>query len=388
MTILVAQAGNASKTLPSSDPTQDAETMDKVIVTAIFVIGGVAAALVAVAGIWSVSSEGGQAVAASSYQRSDEVKTEVEIIATAGFPGSSTALDAVSAVDETGGCDPCNFSHTVSSGLSRTIIVVVATWNPGSGQSINSITYAGDALTEVRTDANGTKSKTSIWYRVNPQSGSPGTVSIDFSESTQGVFGAYSLSGVHQTAPIETHNGGTGLSSTATVDLTTVTDGVNLIDGVWVDSSLTVGPGQVQRFDVCLGALPCGDSSTEATITSGVHTMSWSLSASKDWAISAAALSPTKPSVALWVKNVGVIDVPAIERSDVFLETDTGLQRMVYNASGGANTWQYIMAGSGWERDETVKILITPALLNPGAHFAHFVTSNGESDKEVVQVYP
>ena len=82
----------------------------------------------------------------------------------------------------------------------------------------------------------------------------------------------------------------------------------------------------------------------------------------------------------VWVKNVGVAPIRAIEKSDVFVVTPgTRFDAMTYSASGD-NTWVEEPLGATWSRGDTLHLVITLAAANPlgsGEHILKVSTSNG-----------
>lgn len=205
--------------------------------------------------------------------------------------GSPIDLDAATGFAEL--CNlvfPCDFDHTVtSSGSNRILIVGV---NIGSLAAVSTVTYNGDTMTQIRSEDNGDSAHTSLWYLVNPDTGTH-AVQISLPIVTSVTAGAVSFTGVNQTSPIDAHNGATGTSDTPSVSLTTITDEAWIIDVVGTQNGpMTPGTGQTERWDTLQGATS-GAGSTEFTSTAGTFSMSWTNDAgSRNWAISAAALKP------------------------------------------------------------------------------------------------
>jgi hypothetical protein len=186
----------------------------------------------------------------------------------------------------------CSFLHTVTtSGDNRILTVGI---NTASGTAIISVTYNGVALTKIRQDDNGANAHTSLWYLVNPATGTH-NVQITLAEFDSMTAGSVSYTGVDQTAPIDVHNGATGISATPAVTITTTNYEDRIIDVVGTTTGpMTAGAGQVKRWEdsVALTATR-GAGSDEATSTYGTYVMDWSNGAgSQRWAISAAALKP------------------------------------------------------------------------------------------------
>jgi len=186
-----------------------------------------------------------------------------------------------------------------TSGSNRILVVVVT---HDDDLTADTVTYAGAPLTKVRSDKNLDKAETSIWYKTNPATGS-NTVSVDASGEVP-LFDAisYSLLGVDQTNPVDVDNGATGTSTSATVDLTTTVENTWVIDAVFAEESraMIAHTGRTQRLNAAKAK--GGASSTVADAAIATHTMDWTISKSKEWAISAAAFKPV-PGAGTWVSD-------------------------------------------------------------------------------------
>lgn len=208
------------------------------------------------------------------------------------YPSPAIAFDATT-ISNQAGCDPCTWSHTVTTGGSNRIVVVAVTHEPKSGNTVLGVSYAGAGMTNVRTDTNGTAAETSIWYKTGPATG-PNTVSVDFSATaSRSMFISYSFTNVEQASPIDAHNGAIATSGTSTVDVTTVDTDAWIIDASIAKAAHTMvaRTGRTERMNESTGPFGAGSSTMEAT-SAGAYTMDWTLGSSKAWAISAASLDP------------------------------------------------------------------------------------------------
>lgn len=207
----------------------------------------------------------------------------------------------------------CSFLHTVNPGNDRILIVGI---NTAGGTGISSVTYDGDqVLTQIRSDDNGGSAHTSLWYLVNPRTGTK-TIQITLLGLDRVVAGGISLTGVDQTNPINANNGATGTSSAPSVSITTTTAETWIVDVVGTSGgSMTAGDGQVEQWeDAMLTTVAAG--SIELTSSSGTYAMEWTNSAgSRNWAISTAALKPSGlaccVSIGNW--NIDSISVDSID---------------------------------------------------------------------------
>jgi uncharacterized repeat protein (TIGR01451 family) len=147
-----------------------------------------------------------------------------------------------------------------------------------------------------------------LWYLLAPPTGTA-NVFVALLTPKRVVASAISFTGVNQTTPLGTFVGAAGQSTTASVNVSSA-PGELVIDTVTTNgdaNNLTANAGQTERWDLfsCTGDLNNvrGGGSTRAGAAS--VTMSWTLGASKVWAIGAVAIKPAAlpPNVNL-VKSV------------------------------------------------------------------------------------
>lgn len=104
--------------------------------------------------------------------------------------------------------------------------------------------------------------------------------------------------------------------------------------------------------------------------------------------------------VFLWVKNVGSMDIVAIEEVDVFFGTQGDFSRIPYvdDAGGGSPNWTYAIENdTNWKPTATLKISIhytatcTPAPCSPAplasdTYFVKVTVANGVSDEHFFSI--
>jgi len=200
-----------------------------------------------------------------------------------------------------GSASSFTWSHTTT-GSNRLLVVGVAIRDTGN-PTVSSITYGGVGLTFIRADTLLGSVRSELWYLVGPASGSNNIV-VTLSSSANAAMGAVSLTGVEQSSPLDAHNGGTGTSTAPSTTVTTVSDNAWVIDNVAFRSTgtnaptATAGSGQTERWSAYYDGSAMQQNvrskgSTEGPKSpAGSVVMDWSLSASVDWAISAAAFKP------------------------------------------------------------------------------------------------
>ena len=152
----------------------------------------------------------------------------------------------------TAGSNP-TFSHTCT-GSDLILFVFVNVINPASNRA-TAVTYNGVSLTKVRDVFPQSNVNTSLWYLVNPATGS-NTVSITLNAAlgTYVDCAAVSYTGVAQSSPIDVSDSSTSNASSITDSVTTTTD------NCWVVASGYHG-------DTSSGGFSTGMTNREITIT-------------------------------------------------------------------------------------------------------------------------
>ncbi|HEX9636205.1 MAG TPA: hypothetical protein VGB99_01630, partial [Acidobacteriota bacterium] len=207
------------------------------------------------------------------------------------------------------------FSHTVgATGVDRLLIVGVSIRNSGS-QTVSSVTYGGVGLTQVGAISNSNKARVEIWRLVAPATGA-NDVEVTMSAAARFVAGAASFTDVDQSAPLGAFSSNTGSSTTPTVDLSGLLEGEVVIDTIANENLATgnplpiAGAGQTERWNDRTTSSSAGENtpgagSTEpAPAAGGSINMSWTLEASRNWAIGAVVLKPTNPANGISVNGV------------------------------------------------------------------------------------
>jgi parallel beta-helix repeat protein len=179
-----------------------------------------------------------------------------------------------------------SFSHTISSGSNRLLVVLVATEDANAADAvISGATYNGVAMTLVpssRSTLTGTgTNESAIFYLLNASLPAAGTYTVQITTAgTSEIIGtAISLFGVRQQAA-EAVATNTSTVNTVSTNITTVTNGAWVIDvlsngGANNQAFTTTTTGMVERSDLAGGGHSSA-TSTKPTTTAGSTTMSWS----------------------------------------------------------------------------------------------------------------
>jgi uncharacterized repeat protein (TIGR01451 family) len=214
-----------------------------------------------------------------------------------------TVVNPVISVDNTSSASTnattLSWSHTVGSGNSRILIVGVAIHN--SDRTVTSATYGSQNLTLIgqSVDASG-KVEVNLYQLVAPPVGSANvTIVINGKDTMSG--GAVSFTGVSQRSPVGpfASAGGSGLSGSVSLSSATNEVVVDIMGATGDAKTLAAVGYQMPRWTNLSGTGP-GDAigASSTVIGSPTTMMSWSLGASKSWALGAVALKPV-PALAL-----------------------------------------------------------------------------------------
>ncbi len=209
----------------------------------------------------------------------------------AGSGSSSIAIDATStSTTNTDASGHVTISFTVGTGTNRLLILGGTVDN----NAITGVTYAGTALTQAVADTQ--KPFASIWYLVNPPSGTANVV-VTSTALKGAVIGVISFTGVDQTTPVPTtakNDNVGGVTSPATVSITNANANAWVMDvaGSGNSAGLTNGASTTQRWSIA-GSANSGASSTKGPLAANTVTnFSWTLGTADAWDDVAVEIKP------------------------------------------------------------------------------------------------
>ncbi len=172
------------------------------------------------------------------------------------------------------------WSHTCSG--SDRVLVVICT-DPNNGANHDSATYGGQAMTKAVESAQYGGGSTSVWYLINPPTGS-NTVSFN-GGTTRWMCGSISYTGadVSDISDGTCSNGGTSISATS-CSITTSRDKSVIIGGGGGTGNFTwsAANGLTQRYNVQDGITYHGVGGTEQKVTAGAEITGISASGTAD----------------------------------------------------------------------------------------------------------
>ena len=184
------------------------------------------------------------------------------------------------------------WSHTVTTSGGSVVLVVGVN---ATGTTTTGVTYNGDAMTSLSTQAyNGATDEVSLWYLISPDTGANNVIVTLAGASAGAQAGSISLTGVDQTDPLDANNCTSGSSANPSVSVTTVGDNSWLADIVGETSgstTLTVGGSQTQRWSRAEITSSGGGSTRGPISPPAATTMTWTIGASGPWAHCAVSLA-------------------------------------------------------------------------------------------------
>src|SRR3989475_102101 len=213
-----------------------------------------------------------------------------DILTTAAVLGIAVDNLATSAVS-TDSSGLVTISFTVGTGANRLLIVGGTVDN----FAITGVTYGGTALTQAVADTQ--KPTGSIWYLVNPPSGTASFV-VTSTPSKGAIVGVISFTGVDQSTPIPTtatNDNANGRTSPATVSITNANANSWVMDlvGSGHIGGFTNGASTTTQWNLDSGSTNAGASSTTGPLSpSTVTNFSWTLPTPDAWADVAVEIKP------------------------------------------------------------------------------------------------
>lgn len=181
------------------------------------------------------------------------------------------------------------WTHTVADSTNGLLFVgVTMTDGTDADRTVTGVTYNSDAMTLVREDDDDTNNiSSSIWYRVSPDVGVSQNIVASFNGTVDQLgCGAISVTGVHQTNPIDAQAGGAiADDDTPTTAITTTEPNDWVFDtivnggGGSPDCTTTgTSPTQNEVWDIVQAAgRNCSAGSFSKRPATGAYNMGWNL---------------------------------------------------------------------------------------------------------------
>jgi uncharacterized repeat protein (TIGR01451 family) len=181
-----------------------------------------------------------------------------------------------------------NWSHTVSPGSSRILVVGVSI--DATNVTVNSATFNNLLPLTLIGQTNGAQTKVLLYRLLNPPVGTY-AVSINLNTTVGIVGGAVSLNGVNQTNPIAAFTGNAGTGTNATLTLASSLGAV-VIDTLAPKSpQYATNPTPAQTLEWNLSG-PNFSGAGSSLYGAATVSPSWALDHPTNWAMAAVALNP------------------------------------------------------------------------------------------------
>ncbi len=215
--------------------------------------------------------------------------------------GYATISDDATVTGEQDDAGSITTSMTVGSGSNSILIVSITTEDSTATLTVDNITYNGIGMTYITrqlydNDGGGNDNNVEIWYLLNPSTGANDIVATLDDTVDSITLLATSHFGVAQTAPeasVES-NMANAVTTTATVDITSITDGALIVDSAATSSSnydQTPGAGQTELAERSNGSRH--NIGKKPMPTAGLTSMTWTHTAQRS-GIVAAAFKPAE----------------------------------------------------------------------------------------------
>ena len=195
-----------------------------------------------------------------------------------------TVNDATAATNASG-ASPVTWTHVVSAGSNRILVVGVVAENSDTPQTVSGVAYGAASLTKARARSvtEGAWVDVELWYLLNPTVGSA-SVSVSLTGSGVNAIACLSctLQGAAQQAPEAVNDNGTTTDATTLSQaITTLTDNAMVLSLFGTNLENTQTSGQTSVVSALGSAGGDGDRVTLARATktpAGSQTMSWTSS--------------------------------------------------------------------------------------------------------------
>ena len=238
--------------------------------------------------------------------RVDPVVANITVTETSSPISGSAAGIAIDAASTTATLlTPFVKAHTTGTGANRMMMVGISLKN----KTVLSVTYGGVPLTLVGDNYQEGNARIALFTLQNPPSGAANVEVVFSSNPDKGaIVNITTYNGVHPVTPLGTFVSAVEKTITPTVTVSAAA-GDLVYDVMAVRNSATAAnAGQTERWNLHSGLEMYGGGSTKPGEAS--TTMSWTNTASQDWAIGAVAIKPAAFSTNLTFKQTPALCSP------------------------------------------------------------------------------
>lgn len=222
------------------------------------------------------------------------------------------------------------WSHTITGSNPFLIVSVTYTFGTGTTPSVTALTYNGVSLTKInrlsRANSNGTPVFNEVWFLAAPATGAHNVSYTITGDTFSPKLGASSFTGVDQSTPIGVTATGSGATTTATTNITTVTDNSLVYEGFsWEFMPNTATAGKTPLYNSNTGTDDIGASSYEISTTHGAYSNTYTLSSSNS-------------SINSWASNIVEVKPVAATTTSTSQSTSTSTSLSTSSTSTSAST--------------------------------------------------
>lgn len=172
-----------------------------------------------------------------------------------------------------GTANPRTFSFDVGTGDDRLLIVFGLFYNGSGTDILSGVTYGGVAMTKVNAVNNASNAfYTSMWYLINPASGSNNVVATFSATPTSSWFTCVSYHGCDQSSQPDT-SGSLSVNANYTINTTTTVDDDFLLAWSAGNEATTAGTNATQIHTVGFVALAAYEHSSNPLTPAGAYSM-------------------------------------------------------------------------------------------------------------------
>jgi large repetitive protein len=209
--------------------------------------------------------------------------------------------DASSSGSATGGAT-VTVSHTTGVAANRLMLIGVSTRNRditvgAVGDPVSTVTYGSEEAIYLGTEGSNTDAETFLFMILNPASGTANVVvtfTANLGNGNKGIVGVSTFSNVNQSDPLSSFFSAPGNSTSPSITLTS-TNALQTVFAVLAvgdePTTITLNSGQTERWLInTSGHRPIGSGYTMTGAATST-TMSFTLSTSRRWSLSAVAIN-------------------------------------------------------------------------------------------------
>ncbi len=268
------------------------------------------------------------------------------------LPAMAAISFNIAGTDDCTACTSLTYGETVGAGSNTVLVVGATAATDGSdpADSFSSITFNGVSMTPQTDSGNGNALRVVQYTLVAPDASVQHNIVINKTTSStiDNIIGSDAVYfGVDQTSPVETSNTAKDLGASTAVSVTVAGMSATsmIVDHACAGTSFAVGTGanqtersrnNVNNSKACFN----GVSSEQSGADGGV--MSWTVSGSDSWGISAIALKAAGAGKST-ADIPYAMDVTSTGKVEMFFKSSSNIYAATSTTSINDNKWHYLV---------------------------------------------